>query len=381
MFEMQGAYGTAKVFATETDETTYAQILSMLNNPAFEDMDIAIQADCHAGAGSVIGFTGKLQCKVVPNLVGVDIGCGVLACRIPWNSIPKNCNLQGLDEHIHANIPSGFRGHSDENNLEFIKVAETEMLTEAKANLIARIPTDSYWAKVGTLGGGNHFIELSKNSDTDLWLIIHSGSRNFGLQVAKWHQDRAREKNPGFKDQEFMYMDDGGVDYLADMFRAQNYARINRIVMARIILRYFGVSIESCEVIESVHNYIDQNDQIVRKGAISAYEGQKVVIPMNMAFGTVIGVGKGSSVHNWSAPHGAGRVMGRNVAKRTLKMDDFKVAMKDVFSTTVSEATLDEAPMAYKDPEKILSVLGETVQVESILKPIYNFKDATKEKT
>jgi RNA-splicing ligase RtcB len=151
--------------------------------------------------------------------------------------------------------------------------------------------------------------------------------------------------------------------------------------MARIILRYFGVSIESCEVIESVHNYIDQNDQIVRKGAISAYEGQKVVIPMNMAFGTVIGVGKGSSVHNWSAPHGAGRVMGRNVAKRTLKMDDFKVAMKDVFSTTVSEATLDEAPMAYKDPEKILSVLGETVQVESILKPIYNFKDATKEKT
>lgn len=378
MFEMQGAHGKARVFATETDETTYAQIMSMLNNPAFAGMDIAIQADCHAGAGSVIGFTGKIVDKVIPNLVGVDIGCGMLACRIPWHSVEKTKNLQGLDAHIHMNIPSGFRGHSNEDNLEFLKVVETEELTEAKSNLIAKIPTDSYWAKVGTLGGGNHFIELSKNSDKDLWLIIHSGSRNFGLQVAKWHQDRARKKNPGFKDQEFLFMDDGGADYLADMFKAQRYAHINRMVMLRIILRYFGVPIDSCEVIESVHNYIDPKDQIVRKGAISAYEGQKVVIPMNMAFGTVIGAGKGSAVHNWSAPHGAGRVMGRNVAKRTLKMDDFKAAMKDVFSTTVTEATLDEAPMAYKDPEKILSVLGETVEVEGILKPIYNFKDATR---
>lgn len=377
MFKLAGIYNEASVFATTPDETAMAQIQSMLDNPAFEGMKIAVQADCHAGVGSVIGFTGTLKDKVIPNLVGVDIGCGVLACKLarPYCN-PQRLNLKAFDDYIHQFIPSGFRGHPDESNMEQMTIPETERMREALSKLHAKIPLDSFWSKIGTLGGGNHFIELDKDELGDLWLVIHSGSRNFGLQVAKWHQNRAKEKNPGFKDQEFLCMDDGGREYLEDMFVAQEYAKLNRVVMTRIIAMYFGGAPWEASI-ESVHNYISERDHVVRKGAISAYAGQGVVIPMNMAFGTIIGAGKGSEAHNQSAPHGAGRAMGRKEAKRKLNMADFQKSMFGIYTTTANEETLDEAPMAYKDPEEIMSVLGDTVEV---LKPVYNFKDATKEK-
>ena len=371
--QISGKYNTATVFAKELDPATQEQIESMMNNPAFEGMKVAIQADCHAGAGSVIGFTAKLVDKVIPNLVGVDIGCGVLALQFP---VKYGLSLERLDHIIHQAIPSGFKSHnSPGDNTPFITADEQQELLATRRLLIAKIKDDRYLSSVGTLGGGKHFIEVDQ-TPSGMWLVIHSGSRNFGLQVANYHQRAAAEKHPGFKNQEWLDMDDGGRDYLADMYGAQSYAAINRRVMGRIIAHHLGIEFE--RQVESVHNFIDPNDDIIRKGAISARMGQDVVIPMNMAFGTVFGTGRGSSDHNNSAPHGAGRVMSRGEARREIPMHAYHYAMKGVYSTTVCEATLDEAPMAYKDPGAILEALVPTVLVQSIGKPIYNFKDASK---
>jgi len=315
MFTLQGKHNKADVFAKQIDDTTYAQILSMLNNEAFAGMKIAIQADCHAGAGSVIGFTARMKDIVIPSLVGVDIGCGVLASEIGRGIDFMQEDLTRLDMFIHDNIPSGFKGHKDNSNLDLLTKDERSALQRIEGSLIADIDLNPFWSSVGTLGGGNHFIELDKDPETNrMWLVIHSGSRNFGLAVARWHQAKAAEKHPGTKDQEYLFITNGGRDYMRDMFGAQEYAKINRAVMSRIIQRFFDVPYVSD--VESVHNYIDALDFTIRKGAISAHQGQEVVIPMNMAFGTVFGVGKGSEAHNYSAPHGAGRTMSRGAAKK-----------------------------------------------------------------
>lgn len=372
MFEIQGEYNKASVFAQTIDQTTHAQILSMLNNPAFQGSKISIQADCHAGAGSVIGFTATQNDYVIPNVVGVDIGCGVTAV---WLG-KREFDLDAFDHNIKRTVPSGFNGHHDKEHLNLLTKESRESLHDIHNNIKCDISLKEFYEKVGSLGGGNHFIELDKDENGDIWLVIHSGSRNFGLQVAGFYQKKAAELHPGFKSQEYMSIAEGGQDYLNDMRKAQAYAMINRDAMVRQIFNHIlreDFKEANYRKIESVHNYIG-DDHIIRKGAISAYKDENVVIPMNMAFGTVVGIGKGSEAHNFSAPHGAGRVMGRGQAKKTLNMDEFKKSMEGIHTSTATQRTLDEAPMAYKNPQEILDQLAETVEVKSFLKPIYNFK-------
>jgi len=385
-FCIQGKYNKAKVFAATVDDTTYAQILEITNNPTFEGMNIAIQADCHAGKGAVIGFTASMNDKIVPNLIGVDIGCGVVAYPLnePRGYFTDDV-LRRFDQNLKRTIPSGFYGHKDDRALKLLPGYAVNALKIMPLVTHAGIPYNQFMEKVGTLGGGNHFIELDADAQGKVWLVVHSGSRNYGNQIAVWHQKKAAEKNPGVRGQEFLTGGDRS-DYLDDMRLAQRYAVYSRELMVRLILSSMETSgilghtgYDRENMISSVHNYIDIDDggdQLIRKGAIQANRGQKVVIPMNMAFGTVLGTGLGSENHNHSAPHGAGRTMSRSQAKKQITLEAFRASMASVWSSTVTPSTLDEAPAAYKDPRDILYALGSTVAVDEILKPIYNYKDS-----
>ncbi len=372
MREFVGKYNKAQVMTDEIDETTEAQIRSFLDHPAFAKTYIVVMPDCHAGAGVVIGFTAKLNDYVIPNVVGVDIGCGVDA----YNLGPIDIDFGKLDLFIRENIPSGFSHRQDfpyplENDSRLARVCENIGEGHKKVQ-----------GQMGTLGGGNHFIEVDFHKESgDHWLVIHSGSRNFGLKVAKYHQDKAKAlaqrmliASEQYKGLEYLPMEVGGREYLEDMQVAQTFAGRNRAYMARIMLCDFFMRSVPHEVVSSVHNYISFDDLIIRKGAIQAYEGQRVIIPFNMRDGVAIGNGKSSKRWNFSAPHGAGRVMSRSQAKRTLSMSDFTAQMKGVYTTTATEKTLDEAPDTYKRMELILEAIEPTVEVEFLMKPVYNFK-------
>jgi len=372
MIELRGKYNSAKVYNDFVEETAVGQIINFLNHEAFQHGNIAIMPDVHAGAGAVIGFTAPLGNKVIPNVVGVDIGCGVCS----WKLGQVDEDFENLEKFIQRVVPSGFSVRTEKINFKNPKFRINKSFLEQIKELCERTEQDHdrVLYSIGSLGGGNHFIEIGKDGNGECWLAIHSGSRNFGLKVATWHQKKAIAKVGKMGGLAYLE-DDAAGRYLEDMNLAQIYAHLNRKVMGYYIVeKYFNLNVDKLESIESVHNYISFGDKIIRKGAISAHKNERVIIPMHMAFGNVIGRGKGNDDWNQSAPHGAGRRMSRRKAKEELKLEDVKEQMKDVQTWSLSNATLDEAPDAYKDPNEIIEYLKETVEVEDIIKPVYNFK-------
>jgi RNA-splicing ligase RtcB len=362
---IKGKYNQANVMIDDIDETTRAQIQGFVNNPSFHGPYIAIMPDCHAGSGSCIGFTMQMNDRIIPDVVGVDIGCGMLSRKFDIESF----DIPAFDAFIKYNIPSGFAI----NDKVFRGV-------DFFTNTVKKIGMDEGRAlrSIGTLGGGNHFIEAGYGADGKLWVTIHSGSRNFGLQIAKYHGNKAKElcTKWGADTQgiPFLVVDSPeGQDYIADQFIGSQYASINRETMMNKLEKFFGVS--PVDSIESRHNFIDDTGMI-RKGATPAHEGQRVIIPFNMRDGLALCAGNGSKKYNFSAPHGAGRILSRSKAKATLDVEYFQKDMKQagVYTTTANAGTLDESPDAYKDMEIILKNIEETVSVIEMVKPVYNFK-------
>lgn len=393
MLELRGRYNFAKVFTNNIEPEAAGQIIELLNQEFVKDSQIRIMPDTHAGKGCTIGTTMTIQNKIVPNLVGVDIGCGMEVAIIA--TPPDEINFEQLDETIRKYVPSGFairsKKHPLANQIKF-------------GDLIAPISVYRAEKSIGTLGGGNHFIELNEWDDSRVALVIHSGSRNLGKQIAEYYQKRAydelmslQEKKREIIEQlkkegrdkeiqstlatlkrpdipkDLAYVEEKSFDdYMHDMKIAQHYATLNRKAMVQEIVKHMGWTV--VDGFTTIHNYIDMDHMILRKGAISAQKGERVIIPMNMRDGSLICIGKGNPDWNYSAPHGAGRLMSRSKAKANLSMEVFKETMKNVWSTSVVPETLDESPMAYKPMEEILQYTKDTVEVERIIKPLYNFK-------
>ncbi|WP_457567608.1 RtcB family protein [Desulfurobacterium sp.] len=370
------------IYGREIEPEVMEQILRIKDLPFFKHR-IVIMPDFHAGKGCVIGFTGYFDGVVVPNVVGVDIGCGVYA--YPVGKLEK-IDLQKLDAFIRGNIPLGLSSRT-RNNARKLPLTRDErgFLKEMTVILEKRfgIELNEPMLQVATLGSGNHFIELGVDEEGSYYLTVHSGSRNLGLRVCVHFYKKAVEYTQKImphihRDLSFLPIDKGGKDYVEAMKLAQRYADINRKVMMRLIIeRFFNQSFDESKIIKSVHNYIDvERDCCVRKGAISAHRDERVVIPFNLVNGLIIGRGKGVRELNFSAPHGAGRKMSRRKAREVLSLEAFKEAVKKagVYSSTVSFKTIDEAPMAYKKPEEILEFLPKTVAIEKFVRPVYNVK-------
>lgn len=414
-----------KIFTENIEEEAVNQINNLLDQEAFKDSKVRIMPDVHAGKGCVIGFTGELGDKVIPNLVGVDIGCGMLCVELGNIDI----DLEKFDNIVKKYVPSGFEVHESRRN-HFESLQELKCYRELK-------DTKRLERSIGTLGGGNHFIEIDVDDQDNKYLIIHTGSRNLGKQVAEYYQELANQlcnyniaeykqrqkelileykrlgkrqeiqsaleelkkeyavnRNKIPKDLAYLegqYRD----DYLHDMEICQIFAHYNRLEIAREILdNLFGanqftlVNIKlldfetakkvnvstSLAYFESIHNYISFEDNIVRKGAISARKEEIVIIPMNMRDGCIIGIGKGNDDWNQSAPHGAGRIMSRMKAKEILNIKDYQDSMEGIYTSSVNENTIDEAPMVYKPMQEIIDCIGDTIEIIKIIKPIYNFK-------
>ncbi len=391
-----------KIFTENIDPGAVNQIYNLLAQPPFNDAKVRIMPDVHLGKDCVVGFTSTLTDKVIPNVIGVDIGCGMLTVRLGKIDI----DLEKLDNFIMRNIPLGSELNKNYNNEHIAELKK--MIGNLKCfSQIADV--DKVYRSLGTLGGGNHFIEIDKDEDGVMYLVIHSGSRNLGVQVAGYYQkmaitlcktaadselkaERERLLKEGRVDEidaaakeifkkhsvrtktpnEFCYLQTGESEgYLFDLHICQEFAKLSRQVMAEKITNYLGVY--NAETFETAHNYIDDKG-IIRKGAIAAHKGAKVIIPMNMRDGCLIAVGKGNDDWNCSAPHGAGRLYKRSEVKEFFSVDEFKDEMKNVYSSTVNESTLDESPMAYKPMEEIVALIGETVEIKKIIKPIYNVK-------
>lgn len=354
------------IHATGLDTETMRQIYNISFHPAFENSRIAIQADAHAGNECCIGFTATMGDFIDPRLVGVDIGCGVMGCKIKDIDI----DFAALDAHLKAEIPLGMR-HRD-TPLKFNTIEQRTVDDAIEVQLRLNIRKHPVEKQIGTLGGGNHFIEVGQG-DKCKWIFIHTGSRNFGLQVEKYYERMALSHSCGLK---ALPINAEGQDYLRDMRVAQRMAAVNRIQILSIILKY--LMLKGLKIIDSIHNYIGDDD-IIRKGAISSRLGQELIIPLNMADGVVIGRGKGVEEYNFSAPHGAGRLKGRGEMKRMLAsgavtMEEFNARMRGIYTTTANESTIDESPFAYKPWEMIEKHLKETVTVTEIVKPLYNLK-------
>lgn len=397
MFELNGKYNTAKVYATIIDDVSSRQIIELCSQKFAEGEKIRIMPDVHAGAGCTIGTTMTVSDKIVPNLVGVDIGCGMETVRLKETHI----ELQKLDKLIYAKIPSGFNIRSKPHRY-------AEKIDLAKLRCFERINADRAEKSLGTLGGGNHFIEADKGSDGSIYIVIHSGSRHLGLETAKYYQNEgyrqlnrssqkeineliAEMKAQGREKQiqkelkklenvkrtdipKHLAYVEGKLfdDYIHDMKIVQEYAMLNRQAMMDEIIK--GMGLHVTEQFTTVHNYIDTENMILRKGAVSAQAGEKLLIPINMRDGSLICIGKGNPEWNCSAPHGAGRLMSRSEAKQSFTVSEYKKQMNGIFTTSVNQSTLDECPMAYKDMNAILDNIGETADVADIIKPIYNFK-------
>jgi tRNA-splicing ligase RtcB (3'-phosphate/5'-hydroxy nucleic acid ligase) len=383
--ELKGKYGKAIIYNDFVEETAMSQIINLINQPMSEGANVRIMPDVHAGAGCVIGYTAKLTDKVVPNLIGVDIGCGVTAVKM-MNKV----DLGDFNTHISEVIPVGRNTHKEP--MGDISSSFGENLKSACDRTNQKY--DYVRNSLGTLGGGNHFMEIDVDTNGDWWFIVHSGSRNFGLKTALFFQKIAekynyaeeiteiKEKYTGKDISKYIklipkrqkgleWLEDGDLqDYLNHVWFAQLYAKKNRDLIISLAL---GGNISN-GYIESVHNYIDTKNGVIRKGAISAQKGEHVIIPLNMRDGCIIGIGKGNPEWNYSAPHGAGRLMSRSQAKKTLSLDEFKNTMKGVYSTCISESTLDEAPMAYKDGSDIVKYIEPTVDIKDCMKPIWNYK-------
>jgi len=394
MFVIKGKHTIAKVYLSnesDLEDNARAQIQLMVDHRAFTKA-MAIMPDCHKGAGSVIGFTAPVGDLIIPNVIGVDIGCGMLAVNL---GKLENFDRKGFDEYLQANIPAGCNVRENSKVTADKIPSKIEMRQDFVNMLKGMVETcdkikkglrDYAYQSLGTLGGGNHFIEVDVDPEGDHWLVIHTGSRNFGKKVAEYHQHKAKilcdmmhvDVPAGM---EYLPIEYGGKEYLDDMKIAQEYAKFNRKIIADILTKFFYPTTNCFEVfeeIESVHNYINFTDKIIRKGAISAHKGEKILIPLNMSAGIIVAEGKSNINMNFSAPHGAGRLFGRAQATKTLSMEDFKKSMEGIYTSCISEKTLDESPNAYKDPKVIYDNINETCEVLFTMKPVYNFK-ATEE--
>ena len=401
-----------KIFTDNIEQEAIDQINTLMEQPAFSNCKVRIMPDVHAGAGCVIGFTADLGDKVIPNIVGVDIGCGMLTAELGHinksdSSIVDyvtDIDYEKLDNVIRTWIPSGRNVHEKVN---YISAELKNLRCYSKLKNV-----DWLERSIGTLGGGNHFIEIDEGFEGRKYLVIHTGSRNLGKQVADYYQNLAVELMIGkdklayeqdkliaeYKDQgrsseiqdaikelrnawrnksndipkELCYLTGKyRDDYINDMKFCQRFAKKNRLMIALIIMFRMGWC--AIDLFETVHNYIDDSNMI-RKGAISAKLGEKVLIPINMRDGCIIGVGKGNEDWNYSAPHGAGRIMSRNKARESISMESFRESMNGIYTTSVCESTIDESPMAYKPMDEIIENIKDTVDISEIIKPVYNFK-------
>ena len=406
-----------KIFTDNIEETALRQIKELLSIDVFSDKKIRIMPDVHAGAGCVIGFTGDLGDKVIPNIVGVDIGCGMRILNLGKLS---EIDFHAFHEHIRGNVPSGMIVREHRFGFKPLVGEEMEIYREAK-----QLVTELYCYReikdsgrinkaIGSLGGGNHFIELDKDDDDNVYLVIHTGSRNLGKQVADIYQAKAvkhltdgadefeetikrtieeykaagrrselqsviKKMRKELHDAEpnlpaaLCYVEgEGREHYLHDMRLCQRWAVLNRKLISLLLMRFFP-DVEVKEEFESVHNYIS-DENIIRKGSISAAEGERCIIPLNMRDGSLLCTGKGNPDWNFSAPHGAGRVLSRTQAYEKITMEDFEASMKGIYSESVNDFTRDESPMVYKPAEEIIANIGDTVNIDTIIRPIFNFK-------
>lgn len=367
---IKGKNNFAKVYTDEVEQTALDQIELLCDQPWTKGLQIRIMSDVHAGAGCTIGTTMEVKDYVVPNLVGVDIGCGMEVAKLA----PQDIDLVKLDRFIRKKVPSGFAKRSVPHNL-YAPLAKQEVNNLFAKDIISNAGgMEAILVSVGTLGGGNHFIEMNKNENGELYIVIHSGSRNFGLQIANYYQKIADERQP-FADKGLAFLTGNTTkDYLHDMMIAQKFATLNRHAMMYDILQYLDV--EPVETFTTIHNYIDPETHILRKGAVSAKDGEKFIVPINMRDGSLICVGKGNKDWNYSAPHGAGRLMSRMQAKKNLSVDEFKKQMDGIYTTSANVSTLDESPMAYKGMGNIVNNIEPTADIIENIKPIYNFKAA-----
>lgn len=364
---IKGKYNEAKVFARELEASAREQIQTLCDQPFTEGSRIRVMPDVHAGAGSTIGTTMTIRDRVVPNMVGVDIGCGMETCRLE----DQKLDFQYLDRLIRQEIPSSFAVRKRPHRyLDQINLKKLRCRQGGRNDSLLRM--DRAELSLGTLGGGNHFIEINRDEEGRLYLVVHSGSRNLGLQVANYYQKKASAMNPHLPRQ-LAYLEGPAFDdYLHDMKIIQHFALLNRKAMVDEIRQGLGLTVD--QTMTTIHNYIDLEAMILRKGAISARKGEGVLIPMNMRDGSLLCLGLGNKDWNESAPHGAGRVMSRSQARKTLSLGNLRRMMEGVYTSSISQDTLDESPEAYKPMEELLEQIGETVQVESHLRPLYNFK-------
>jgi RNA-splicing ligase RtcB len=375
---IDGEYNSAIVYAKAMDENCRGLVLQYLNHPLFANTKVRIMPDVHFGREALVGFTATCNEYVIPSLIGVDIGCGINA----YNLGRGNVACDKLDKYIRKHIPAGRVLHPslcESFEVAYAHVTDHSMPLNVFREKIAvlsakfKMPVERVWASLGTLGGGNHFIEIDRDEDQCRWLLIHTGSRNFGLQVATYHQKLAQKRTAEESGIKFL----SGIaaeEYVEDMIFAQFYARINRALIAyQIGCDFFKVAHDRLTAIESVHNYIDFEHKVIRKGAISAQKDEPLVIPFSMADGAIIGRGKGNGEWNYSAPHGSGRKLSRTQAKE-LSLDQYRTQMNGIWSSCVNKNTLDESPMAYKSSKDILKFVADTLSVTNRLWPIYNFK-------
>ncbi|NLM05741.1 MAG: RtcB family protein [Tissierellia bacterium] len=396
---INGKYAEAKVYGETIDEGAISQIENLCNQAFVEGSKIRIMPDVHAGIGSTIGTTMTITDKLVPNLVGVDIGCGIEAVKLK----NKHIELERLDKIINSKVPAGFEIRKVPH-----AIAGEIDLSKLRATRHANLKLDRAYKSLGTLGGGNHFIEVNKDDEGDLYLVVHSGSRHLGVEIAGFYQRKAydalnkrdtkdvedlinklkaegREKEiqKALKElrktvitevpKDLAYLEGENFDdYIHDMKIVQEFAVLNRKAIVETIERAMKLDVEWD--VTTIHNYIDTENMILRKGAVSAKKGEVLLIPINMRDGSLICEGLGNPDWNESAPHGAGRLMSRNQSKNEFTLSEFKKQMDGIYTTSVNEDTLDECPMAYKDMEEIVNNISDTAKILKVIKPIYNFK-------
>jgi len=398
MTEISGKYGLAKIFTDNVDKETLKQVSGILDSPLSDGANVRIMPDCHAGAGCVIGTTMTIKDKVCPNIVGVDIGCGVLTTVIGTRLAEPD--FKELDYFIKRNIPSG-QAINEEESSEATKLFDSLICASKIAN------RDRITKSIGTLGGGNHFIEVDKSPNGCYYLLIHTGSRNLGVQVAKYYQTLATKENSFYNQEkrklilqlkkenrhkdienellkfdlnhkrqwpeELDFLSGAEMsDYLHDMAIAQKFAEVNRRLISSKIMSYFGTL--AVDEFDTIHNYIDMSGMTLRKGAVSAKKSQRLIIPINMRDGALICAGKGNKDWNESAPHGAGRILSRSQARKELDVRDFMKSVSGLYTTTATIDTIDESPAVYKPKEEIIKNIKDTVDIVSTIYPVYNFK-------
>lgn len=397
MLELNGKYNYAKVFTDIIDEPSISQIIAFCNQESSKGSSIRVMPDVHAGKGATIGMTMTITDKIIPNIVGVDIGCGMETIKIK----EKHIELQKLDKLIYEKIPSGF-SIRDKTHKYFERIDLTQLYCYNEINPLRAEKS------LGTLGGGNHFIEADKDDDGFIYIVVHSGSRSLGLAVATYYQNLAykalnqsddkaiteliqRLKSQGKQKsieseikklvstkrtsvpKHLAYVSGKLFDmYIHDMKIVQEYAMLNRQAIIDEIIK--GMKLHILEQFTTIHNYIDTENMILRKGAVSAQSGETLLIPINMRDGSLICVGKGNEDWNFSAPHGAGRLMSRSEAKNSFTVSEYKKQMNGIYSTSISKSTLDECPMAYKSMDDIVNNISPTADILKVIKPIYNFK-------